>query len=305
MKQDRFAVGIVFVLITVLSWGGTFPIGKHTVAAIDPFWLTTWRFGFVAAVFAALLAVSQGVRGFRYEGRFAAAALVGAVGFAGFNVFAFLALRLTTAEHVAIVNALQTPMTALAHWAWRGVKPRPFTLVCIGVAFAGVVLVVTHGDPRAALERGSLAGAGFAIAAAASWVTYVLGGVKLASFGTLRFTTLTILPGAAVVLLVTLAATAAGLAQPPAAATLVAHGWEMAYLILITSVVGVFSWNAGVQRIGPLNTVLLANLIPVVVFAIGLAQGRRFDVAELAGAGLVIGALVANNLLLRRTAARA
>jgi drug/metabolite transporter (DMT)-like permease len=196
-------------------------------------------------------------------------------------------------------------MTALAHWAWRGVKPRPFTLVCIGVAFAGVVLVVTHGDPRAALERGSLAGAGFAIAAAASWVTYVLGGVKLASFGTLRFTTLTILPGAAVVLLVTLAATAAGLAQPPAAATLVAHGWEMAYLILITSVVGVFSWNAGVQRIGPLNTVLLANLIPVVVFAIGLAQGRRFDVAELAGAGLVIGALVANNLLLRRTAARA
>jgi hypothetical protein len=32
-RPDRFAIGIVFVLITVLSWGGTFPIGKHTVAA--------------------------------------------------------------------------------------------------------------------------------------------------------------------------------------------------------------------------------------------------------------------------------
>jgi drug/metabolite transporter (DMT)-like permease len=305
MRQDRLAAGIVFVLITVLSWGGTFPIGKHTVAAIDPFWLTAWRFVFVAAVFAALLALTEGARGFRYEGRFAAAAVIGAFGFAGFNLFAFAALRLTTPEHVAIVNALQTPMTALAHWAWRGAKPRWFTLVCIGVAFAGVVLVVTRGEVGAALERGSLAGAGFAIAAAASWVTYVLGGVKLASFGTLRFTTLTVLPGTVAILLVTLAATAAGLAQPPAAATLVAHGWEMTYLILITSVVGVFAWNAGVQRIGPLNTVLLANLIPVVVFAIGLAQGRRFDRAELAGAALVIGALVANNLLLRRAHARA
>jgi hypothetical protein len=38
------------------------------------------------------------------------------------------------------------------------------------------------------------------------------------------------------------------------------------------------------------------------VFAIGVAQGRRFDGAELAGAALVIGALVANNLLLRRAA---
>lgn len=44
------------------------------------------------------------------------------------------------------------------------------------------------------------------------------------------------------------------------------------------------------------------RLIPVVVFAIGVAQGRRFDGAELAGAALVIGALVANNLLLRRAA---
>ena len=45
---------------------------------------------------------------------------------------------------------------------------------------------------------------------------------------------------------------------------------------------------------------LLLNLVPVIVFSIGLAQGRRFAPVELAGAGLVIGALAANNLYLRR-----
>jgi drug/metabolite transporter (DMT)-like permease len=49
---------------------------------------------------------------------------------------------------------------------------------------------------------------------------------------------------------------------------------------------------------------LLLNLVPVVVFAVGFAQGRRFEPIELAGAGLVIGALAANNGYLRHKAGR-
>jgi drug/metabolite transporter (DMT)-like permease len=60
-------------------------------------------------------------------------------------------------------------------------------------------------------------------------------------------------------------------------------------------------WNAGNRRIGALNAMLMLNLMPVIVFAIRFAQGQRFEAAELAGAGLVIGALIANNLYLRVT----
>jgi hypothetical protein len=38
----------------------------------------------------------------------------------------------------------------------------------------------------------------------------------------------------------------------------------------------------------------------VIVFGIEAALGQSFSAIELAGAGLVIGALVANNLFLRR-----
>jgi drug/metabolite transporter (DMT)-like permease len=73
---------------------------------------------------------------------------------------------------------------------------------------------------------------------------------------------------------------------------------------VFTSIVGVLCWIAGIQRVGPLNAALLANLIPIVAFAIGIALGSSFAASELAGAALVIAALAANNVYLRRGARR-
>jgi len=79
-------------------------------------------------------------------------------------------------------------------------------------------------------------------------------------------------------------------------------GWELGYLVLFTGVVGVLFWNRGIQLLGPLNAVLLGNLIPVITFGIRVGQGHRFAPIEIFGAALVIAALVANNLYLRRKA---
>jgi drug/metabolite transporter (DMT)-like permease len=66
-----------------------------------------------------------------------------------------------------------------------------------------------------------------------------------------------------------------------------------------TVVLGVLGFNAAARRLGPLNTMLMLNLIPIGVFGIEAALGRSFAAIELAGAAVVIGALVANNLYLR------
>ncbi len=304
MRQDRFAAGIALVLVTVLSWGATFPVGKAAVAGIDPFWLAAIRYGVTVLAFAAILAAVEGRGAFGFEGRFAAAAVIGVVGFGGFNTLAFIGLQYSKAEHVALINALQAPITALAQWAWRGVRPANVTLACMAVAFVGVFFVATHGDPAAALAGGSLVGDLLALAAAVCWVVYSLGVVRFAGFSAIRYMTLTCIPGAAALFAFALAATALGAVVPDAVA-LRAHGWEVAYLIVVTSIVGVLCWIAGIQRVGPLNAALLANLVPIVAFAIGIALGTPFDAFEIGGAALVIGALVANNLLLRRRRAPA
>jgi drug/metabolite transporter (DMT)-like permease len=68
--------------------------------------------------------------------------------------------------------------------------------------------------------------------------------------------------------------------------------------------VAVLTWNAAIASIGPQNAVLFSNLIPVTTFAIEIARGYRPNGVELLGAGLTVGALVANNLLVRRSRAR-
>jgi drug/metabolite transporter (DMT)-like permease len=89
---------------------------------------------------------------------------------------------------------------------------------------------------------------------------------------------------------------------PPLAA-IGSVGWQILYFSVGTVVLGVLAFNNAARRLGPLNTMLMLNLIPVGVFAIEAALGRSFASIELAGAGMVVGALIANNLYLRSMSA--
>jgi len=73
-------------------------------------------------------------------------------------------------------------------------------------------------------------------------------------------------------------------------------------VIGISSVLAVLAWNAGMREVGAANGMLFINFVPVTAFAIGIAQGHRFHAIELLGATLVVGALIANTLIARRSA---
>ena len=72
----------------------------------------------------------------------------------------------------------------------------------------------------------------------------------------------------------------------------------------IASVLGVLSWNAGNKLLGVTNGMLFINFVPVTVFAIRIAQGHHFQPIEFVGAALVIGALIANYVVVRRVPAQ-
>ena len=76
-------------------------------------------------------------------------------------------------------------------------------------------------------------------------------------------------------------------------------------MIIPGTVVAVLSWNAALKRLGAQNAILFSNLIPITTFAIQIARGYQFSGIEMAGAALAIGALVANNLVQRRSSALA
>jgi drug/metabolite transporter (DMT)-like permease len=277
-----------------------FPIAKRSLAMIDAFSLGTLRYVLGLAVFSALLWAIEGRQAFRYGTRLWPAIGFGVFGITGFNTLVWYGLNFTRPEHAGILMALQTPLIALSLWVLRGQRPAAFTLGCVAVAIGGVILVVTKGDPARAFEGGSLLGDVLVLLGAVCWVAYSMAGGRFTGWSSLRMTTLTCIPGGIGLLTANAIAVATGFVPMPSLEAIGQVWWQVTYFALGSVVLGVLGFNAGVKHLGALNAMLMVNLVPVGVFAIEAALGRRYETIELAGAAVVIGALVANNLYLRK-----
>jgi drug/metabolite transporter (DMT)-like permease len=170
------------------------------------------------------------------------------------------------------------------------------------MAIAGVLVVVTKGDFAHAFGGGSLVGDLLVFLGAVSWVIYTMAGGHFSGWSPLRMTVLTAIPGTLGLVAAHAAAIGLGLVELPSLAAVWSVKWQIAYFVVFTVVLGVLGFNNGVKHLGALNTMLMLNLVPVIVFAIEAGLGRSYAAVELAGAAAVVGALVANNLFLRKRA---
>jgi drug/metabolite transporter (DMT)-like permease len=276
-----------------------FSVAKRTLPVLDPFFIGSARYAVGVLLFIAILWIAEGRRALHYGGRFLPAAVYGLVGFCGFNLLVWWGLAYTRPEHASIIMALQTPMTALAVWLTRGLRPTSFTVGCIAVAIGGVLVVVTKGDLSHVLEGGSLIGDLLVFLGALSWVVYTMAGHHFSGWSPLRMTVLTCIPGTIGLILINVFTIASGYSEMPSFEQIWSVKWQLGYFIVFTVVLGVLGFNNGVKYLGALNAMLMLNLIPLIVFAIEAGLGRSFAAIEIGGAAIVIGALVANNLYLR------
>lgn len=302
--QPHLLKGFIWLAIAIASWGALFSIAKRTLPVLDPFFLGSARYAVGVLLFIAILWAVEGRQALRYGGRFLPAAAYGLVGFCGFNILVWWGLVYTRPEHAAIIMALQTPMTAIAIWLTRGLRPAPFTVGCIAAAIAGVLLVVTKGDVTRVIEGGSLLGDLLVFLGAVSWVTYTMAGGHFSGWSPLRMTVLTCIPGTIALIAVNVFTIAMGYSVLPSVEQVWSVKWQLAYFVVFTVVLGVLGFNNGVKYLGALNAMLMLNLIPIIVFAIEAGLGRSFAAVEIGGAAVVIGALVANNLYMRARAPR-
>jgi len=303
--RSNLVAGLAWIGLAILCWTPLFSVAKRTLPYLDAYALGSARYLVGIVLFVLLLIAVEGSQALRFEGRFWPATLYGLIGITGFNLFVWIGLGYTRPEHASIIMALQTPLTALAVWLARGHQPAAFTLGCVLAAFAGVVLVVTKGDPHVALAGGELLGDLLVFCGALAWMIYTLAGAwRFPGWSPLRMTVLTCIPGAVGLVLANVVAVLVGAAAIPTPESIAGVAWQILYFSVGTVVLGVLGFNAAARRLGPLNTMLMLNLIPIGVFGIEAALGRSFAAIEIAGAAVVIGALVANNLYLRGVSTR-
>lgn len=295
--------GFFLTLGAVLVWGTQLPIAKGAMADIDGYTITLVRYALAVIGLLAVLAWREGLSSLGFGGRARLVAAAGSIGMAGSGILVFVGLSLTRPEVAVIIIALQPAMTAIAEWMLKDKRPAPFTVGCLIVAFLGVAIVVTHGGTGLPeLLRTSpreLLGNALVFIGCSAWVAYTLMVERLHGWSSLRISAHTCLAALATIALVWLLALLPGAAHVPSADVLLHHAWRLAFLGLLGVLVAMFLWNAGSRRIGSLNAMLMVNLMPVITFTYRALEGASFLASELAGAAMVLGALVSNNLYLR------
>jgi drug/metabolite transporter (DMT)-like permease len=287
--------------VTGLAWGGQFVVGKSALARIDALPLTTIRYAFASAFLLGILAVIEGTKSLRLDGRGFRLFWLGSLGFACFNLLAYTGLAHARPQSASLIVALSPLVTALVLWQRTRARPSAATFALLIVALAGVALVISGGHPSS-IVHGSIGwGDLLVLGGVVSFVVYGLGAAGTPGLSPLRYTALTAALGWVTTATVTAVAIASGLVPLPSAADVWAVSPQVAYLVIPGAVVAVFTWNAAIGLIGPQNAALFGNLIPITTFSIETVRGYRPGVVELAGACLTLGALVANNLLSRGT----
>ena len=294
------AAGVVFATVTALIWGGQFVVGKSALSRVDAYPLTTLRYALAASVMLLVLVAVEGRKALRLDGRGWRLFGLGTLGFAGFNLLAFTGLDHARPQSAALIVALGPLITAVILWARNGSRPAGVTAAAMAVALVGVALVISGGDP-ASIADGSIGwGDGLVFLGVVSFVLYTLGAAGHRELSPLRYTALTAGLGWLSIAGATLVGIAVGLVAMPSADDVTAVTPQLLYLAIPGAVVAVVGWNAAVGRIGAQNVALIGNLIPIVTFGIEIVRGYRPGSLEIVGAALTVGALAANNLLLRR-----
>jgi len=306
-SASGFGAGLAAALGAVLIWGLQIPIGKQVLEQVDGYTLGLLRYVLAMVGFVAFLVWKEGWPAVSPAGHYRVLSVAGGIGIAGSVMLVFAGLSLTRPESAAIIGALQPAIAVLAQWLLQRRRPERFTLVCVAVAFFGVLLVVTRGgqalNANASITLEELAGNCLVFLGSIAWVTYSLSTGAISHWSSARISALTCLFGVVAATPVWLLAHGLGATYFPVEPDRVLIA-KIAFLAIFGALVAIFLWNISLRRIGTLNSVLLSNLTPVVAFAVLAALGAQFSAIELVGAALVVGALAANNLHQRRVRAR-
>lgn len=268
---------------TLIS-AGTFLVAKAVMGVLLPREVMWLRFVLAAVAYAALLP-ALGRPLLPPAGDRGRVLALAALGLPLNQGGLLLGLSLSTPAHAAILYALTPVMVLLIARLALGERVSPRKLAGVGVAFAGVTLVLL--ERGLAAERGALAGDLLILVAVISWAGYTVLARPLAMrHGAATTTGWTLLAGGA--LLAPL--TPAVLRGPAELAQVPAPTWAgVAYLVLLTSVAAYLLWSFALRRLEAGKVAVFTNLQPPATALLSWAiLGEQITAPVIAGGLLVL-----------------
>jgi drug/metabolite transporter (DMT)-like permease len=255
------------------------------------------RFALAGLVFAAALRVTGGWPALRRLPRRVVLTGLG-LGAAGYSLQSglyFAALDRVDVSMVALLLYTYPAFVTIAALLLGRATPTARTWVALAIASAGLVLVLLAAGTGAF----DLAGALLALAASLTYTTYILVSDRIIGEIDPLALSMLVLTGATASFAVT------GLVTGTLDLALSGEAWLWLILIaLVSTVVAVSAFFAGLRRVGPSEAAILSTFEPPVTVALAfVALGERLTVPQLFGGAMVLAAVVLLQLRPRAAAA--
>lgn len=164
----------ILLLLTTLFWGANAVAAKLAVGHVSPFLLTMARWAVAMAVLAPfgwrrLKADWPAIRP-----HLGLLCLLGAVGFSGFNLAMFSAVKFTSAINVSIEQGAIAVLIFLFNFLFFRHRAGPWQLVGLALSIFGIALTASHGEPSRLFGLDVNFGDLLMLAAAALYAFYTL-----------------------------------------------------------------------------------------------------------------------------------
>ncbi len=297
---------VLLMLLPPLMWAGNAVVGRLMVGLVPPLQLNLLRWTLAIVILLplgwhALKTAEQ--RAALWERR-VPLAILGLLGVGAYNALQYLALTTSTPLNVTLIAA-SSPLWMLSIGAlFYGQKPQPQEMVSAGCSLAGVLLVLSRGDPARLADIAFVPGDVMMIGAIISWCFYswmlskppvaLQTGIPKPRDDWAGFLLVQTLFG------IGWAALSAG-AEAVIAPAAVQWSPGVVAAIMFTaigpSLIAYRSWGIGVAQAGPAMAALFGNLTPL--FA-GLMQGALLgqwpQAYHLMAFGLIVGGIALSSL---------
>ncbi|MFL6567289.1 MAG: DMT family transporter [Burkholderiales bacterium] len=289
MSESR-AGAFVMLALANLFWAGNWVLGRALREAFDPVSLNFYRW-LVALVALApfalpgLAAKRQLI--WRHAGLLALLALLSV---SVFQSLVYLGLQSTTAVNAVLINCAGPLFIVLSAWVLERERATPRQLVGMLISVAGILVILSRGEPAALAELEFHSGDAWIVAAIAIWGVYsVLLKRRPPGLGGVHF--LFVISLAGVVFLAPAFALEA-LRSPPRLPS-AAQAIGVIYMGLAASVGAFLFWNRAVVVVGANAAGFTLYLLPTFATLLAIAfLGESFGAFHAAGIATILAGVI-------------
>ncbi|HTQ01107.1 MAG TPA: DMT family transporter [Casimicrobiaceae bacterium] len=279
--------GVTYAKLTLMAllWGGTFIGGRIATGEMAPPAVAMWRYAIAVVPLLALAYALEGGLARLNARQWVGVALLGATGVLLFNLCFMYGLARVPASRASLIMAVNPAVTLLGAAIFLRERMTRGKVLGVLVALAGVVVVLSHGNP-VNLARGSV-GAGEIVlfGCPLAWAANtVVARRMLPDVSAIAATAWSAIVGTAMLAIVNVFT---GTLAPLDASW---RAWAaLLFLAVFGTAIALVLFYDGVRRLGAARASVFINLVPVFAVVLGvLLLGERLELSMVTGGALVV-----------------